>query len=322
MDGEATQSQIGALLVALRMKGETIEEVAGFADGMRSRCIAVQTDRRPLVDTCGTGGGTFRAFNISTAAAFVAAYAGVAVAKHGNRAVSSVCGSADVLEALGIAIALPPERCAECIEEIGIAFLFAPAHHPAMMQVSAPRRELGIRTVFNLLGPLTNPAGATRQLMGVYDPRLCGLAAGALALLGSEHACVVNADLGIDEISTVGATRVAELRAGVVSEYRLDRKMLGLQGAEPDPAWFAPAATPVENARILRDVLAGSRDDHETMARRDMVAVNAAGALRVGGLADSWPEAVELAQRILASGGALQIVDRLAARHPASRCES
>ena len=221
MTGQATPSQIGALLIALRMKGETVEEVAGFAQAMRAHVVPVQTQRKPLLDTCGTGGSRFRVFNVSTAAAFVMAAAGVAVAKHGNRAMSGVCGSADVLEALGVRVNLTPEQCARCIEEIGIGFLFAQSHHPSMKHVGATRREIGVRSVFNLLGPLTNPAGATRQTLGVYDRRLCALAIGALRDLGSERAIVMHGDIGLDEISTLGATHISELRDGHIETLRL-----------------------------------------------------------------------------------------------------
>ncbi len=313
MDGQATPAQIGALLMALRLKGETVEEIAGFAQGMRARVVPVRPRRAPLLDTCGTGGSTFRVFNVSTASAFVAAAAGIAVAKHGNRAMTSVCGSADVLEALGVRIGLTPEECAACIDEVGIGFLFAPAHHPAMKQMSGPRREIGVRTIFNLLGPLTNPAGATLQAMGVYDPALCPLAAGALRDLGSARAIVVHGEVGMCEIATIGPTYVSELRDGQVTSYTLTPHDLGLEGPEPCPEDLAPAPTPEANAELVREVLAGKAESGPTLARRNLVAVNAAAALRVSGLAESWPEAVRLAQSILASGRALAVVDRLAA---------
>lgn len=313
MDGNATQAQIGALLVAMRMKGETVDEVTGCVDAMRARVVPVRAKRAPLLDTCGTGGSAFRVFNVSTAAAFVAAAAGAAVAKHGNRAVTGTCGSADVLEALGVRVVLTPEQCGECIDETGIAFLFAPHHHPAMKEVSGPRREIGVRSVFNLLGPLTNPAGATLQVMGVYDGALTTLAAGALRALGSERALVLHAEIGMDEVSTIGPTRVSELRGGEVLNYQLTPRDLGLEGPEPDPDDLAPAATPEENAAILRSVLAGSERGRRTEARRTLVAVNAAASLRVCGLAEEWPEAVRLAQRIIATGDALRQVERLAA---------
>ncbi|HLV78853.1 MAG TPA: anthranilate phosphoribosyltransferase [Chthonomonadaceae bacterium] len=313
MEGQATAAQVGALLIALRMKGETVEEVAGFARGMRARVVAVPARRRPLLDTCGTGGSAFRTFNVSTAAAFVAAAAGAAVAKHGNRAISGVCGSADVLEALGVRVGLSPEACAACIDEVGVGFLFAPAHHPAMKQVSGPRRELGVRTVFNLLGPLTNPAGATHQVMGVYDADLLPLAAGALRELGSVGAIILHGQIGLDEMSTLGPTRVCELRDGLITETILTPRDLGLTGPEPCPEDLAPAPTPEENAALVREVLAGQADDRPARARRDLVAVNAAAALRVCGLAESWPEAVRRAHQVIASGEPLALLDRLAA---------
>jgi len=312
MDGLATPAQVGALLVALRMKGETVEEVTGFVQAMRARVVAVRARSAPLLDTCGTGGSAFRVFNVSTAAAFVAAAAGAVVAKHGNRAMSGVCGSADVLEALGVRVSLTPEQCAECIDAVGIGFLFAPHHHPAMKQVSGPRREIGVRSVFNLLGPLTNPAGATRQVMGVYDGGLTSLAAGALRELGSERALVLHGEIGLDEISIIGPTRVSELRDGIVTDYILAPRDFGMDCAEPDPADIAPASDPAENAEILRDVLSGVPGDGRARARRDLVAVNAAASLRVCGLAEEWPEAVDLAKRILASGAAFEKVQNLA----------
>lgn len=313
MDGEATPAQIAALLVGLRMKGETVEEIAGFAEGMRSRLVPVCPRRRELLDTCGTGGSPFRVFNVSTAAALVAAAAGLGVAKHGNRAMTGVCGSADVLEALGVRVGLSPERSASCIDEVGIAFLFAQSHHPAMKQVSGPRREIGVRTLFNLLGPLANPAGATRQVMGVYAPELVALAAGALRELGSERALVVHGEIGLDEISTLRRTQVSELRGGEITHYTLTPQELGLDAPEPDPDALAPAATPEENAALVREVLAGRADSAAAIARHNLVAVNAAASLRVSGLADSWPDAVRLAQSLLASGKALVVLNRLAA---------
>ena len=311
MDGLATPAQIGALLVALRMKGETVEEVTGCVEAMRSRVVPVRPRSTPLLDTCGTGGSAFRVFNVSTAAAFVAAAAGIPGAKHGNRAMSGVCGSADVLEALGIRVTLTPEQCAACIDAVGIGFLFAPHHHPAMKQVVGPRREIGVRSIFNLLGPLTNPAGATRQVMGVYDGSLTALAAGALRELGSERALVLYGEIGLDEISTIGPTRVSELRDGEIRDYVLRPRDLGLDCAEPNPKDLAPGAAPEENARILRDVLSGEAPDERTRARRDLVAVNAAASLRVSGLAEAWPEAVRMALRILDSGEAYRKAERL-----------
>ena len=313
MTGQATPSQVGALLIALRMKGETVEEVSGFAQAMRAHVVPVRTQRKPLLDTCGTGGSRFRVFNVSTACAFVLAAAGVAVAKHGNRAMTGVCGSADVLEALGVRVSLTPEQCARCIEEVGIGFLFAQSHHPSMKHVGPTRREIGVRSVFNLLGPLTNPAGATLQTLGVYDRRLCALAIGALRDLGSERAIVMHGDVGLDEISTLGATHISELRDGSIEDYVLTPHDLGLCRLEPRPLDLAPRETPHANADLLREVLGGAQADRAEQARQDLTAVNAAASLRVCGLAETWLDAVELARTILRSGKALQILDTLSA---------
>lgn len=313
MDGKATASQMGALLVALRMKGETAVEVAAFARSLRARAVQVRPRRTPLLDTCGTGGSAFRVFNVSTAAAFVAAAAGAVVAKHGNRAMSGVCGSADVLEALGVRIDLTPQQCADCIDEVGVGFLFAPSHHPAMKQVGPTRREIGVRSIFNLVGPLANPAAATRQVMGVYDGALCGVAARALKELGSEQAIVVHGEIGLDEISTIGRTRVSELRGDVVTDYVLSPADLGFDGPEPRPEYLAPLATPAENAALLREALGANRDGEVVVARRNLIAVNAAACLRACGLADGWPEAVRLVTNIMVSGQALSVLDRLVA---------
>ncbi|MCS6776820.1 MAG: anthranilate phosphoribosyltransferase [Chthonomonadaceae bacterium] len=318
MQGQATPAQIGALLVALRMKGETVEEVAGFAAAMRQHVVPVRTLRQPLIDTCGTGGSTFRVFNVSTAAAFVTAAAGLAVAKHGNRRVTGICGSADVLEALGVTIDLDPPSCAACIDAVGIGFLFAPNHHPALKHVGGPRREIGVRSLFNLLGPLTNPAGASRQVMGVYEASACRLACGALQRLGCERAIVVHAAIGLDEIATIGETSVCELRGGEILEYTLTPERLGLQGADPHPADLAPADTPAGNAMLMREVLSGKAETQAQKARRDLVAVNAAAALRVGDLVEDWPEAVQRAQRILATGAARDVLEQLIAFQRAS----
>jgi anthranilate phosphoribosyltransferase len=311
MDGNATAAQAGALLAALALKGETVAEVTAFAHGMRRRVTPVSPRRFPLLDTCGTGGSAFRVFNVSTAAALIATAAGATVAKHGNRAMSGICGSADVLEALGVNITLSPAQIAECIDRTGIGFLFAQTHHPAMKNVGPIRRELGARTIFNLLGPLSNPAGATRQVMGVYQPHLCGLVARVLQNLGSERVIVMHGDVGLDEISTIGSTQVSELREGAIVDYVLHSEDLGLDGPEPDPADFAPLPTPAENAALLRDVLTVAVDDKATRARRDLVAVNAAASLRVWGVADAWPDAVRLARRVIAEGEPLAVLARL-----------
>lgn len=313
MDGRATPAQIGALLTALRMKGETLDEVTGFALGLRARSVPVCPRRQPLLDTCGTGGGTFRVFNVSTAAAFVAAAAGIAVAKHGNRAATGVCGSADVLEALGARLPLSPERAAACIDAEGIAFLFAQSHHPAMKNAAGPRREIGIRTLFNLVGPLSNPAGATLQVMGVSEPRLVPLAAGALAALGARRALVAHGEIGLCEIATSGITQISELRDGEIHHYQLTPAHLGLSGTEPAPDSLAPAATPAANAVLLQRTLSGFAGSPDERARLDLVAVNAAAALRVGGLVEEWPDAVELARSVLESGAAARLLDRFVA---------
>lgn len=313
MDGQATPAQMGALLTALHIKGETVEEITGFALGMRARMTAVRPRRFPLLDTCGMGGSRIRVFNVSTAAAFAAAATGIAVAKHGNRAMTGTCGSADVLEALGIRVGLTPEQSADCIDEIGIGFLFAPSHHPAMKQVSGPRREIGIRTIFNLVGPITNPAGASRQVMGVPHPDFCPLVAGALRELGSERVIIVHGEIGMGEISTLGPTQVSELLHGQIVNYTLTPHDLIPDAPEPDLDDLAPALTADANADRVREALAGTADTPAALARRNLVAVNAAASLRVSGMAETWPEAVRMAQNVLESGSALQVVERLAA---------
>jgi len=313
MRGEATEAQIGGLLVALRIKGESVEEIAGFAETMRAHALAVKARRKPLLDTCGTGGSSFRVFNVSTAAAFVAAAAGVGVAKHGNRAASGVCGSADVLEALGVRVDLSPEQCAECIDKVGIGFLFARSHHPAMRHVSAARREIGVRSVFNLLGPLTNPAGASLQVMGVYDSALCPLVIAALKALGSERALVIHSEPGIDELSTFSSNRICELRDGEITDRTFSPSDLGVTHALTDTALLAPAPTPEANAEILRESLGEGPLTPSAEARRSMVALNAAAALRVAGVADAWAEAFQQANAIITSGAALQVLDSLIA---------
>ncbi len=311
MEGEATPAQIGAFLVALRMKGETVEEAAAFAKALRARVVSVHPKRKPLLDTCGTGGSAVKTFNVSTTSAFVLAGAGVAVAKHGNRAMSGVCGSADVLEALGVRLDLSAERLADCIDEVGIGFLFAQRHHPAMKQVAVPRREVGIRTLFNLLGPLTNPAGATLQVMGVYDSALCPLAIGTLRELGAERALVLHGEVGMVEVSTVGKTRYAELRDGNITEGALTPEDFGLFSPLPNLEDLAPALTPAENANLLRDVLRGKQATPQDTARRNIVAVNAAVSLVVAGLAEDWRDGYQQALQGIDSGKALDSLERL-----------
>ena len=306
MRGEATHVQTAALLTALRIKGETTEEIAGLAQVMREHSVKVTTSRTPLVDTCGTGGDTVKTFNVSTAAAFVAAGAGAAVAKHGNRAASSKSGAADVLEALGVNLALDAEGVGRCLDKVGIGFLFARNHHPAMKHVGPVRAELGIRTVFNALGPLTNPAGATRQVLGVYDPALCRPLAEVLLALGSEHVLVVHGMVGLDEIATFGETVVAEGNDGAVREYKLTAADLGLQESSAEAVHSADSHE--ESAAILRAILSG-----ELGPRRELVLANAAAALYVAGLAETLRAGVSVAEESIDSGAALAKLDELIA---------
>jgi anthranilate phosphoribosyltransferase len=274
MTGEATPAQIGGYLVALRMKGETVDEITGSARAMRAQATRLPLNKNgdPLLDTAGTGGDGAHTFNISTAAAFILAGAGAKVAKHGNRAASSRCGSADVLSALGIPLGLTPDQVSECIEQVGIGFMFAPAFHPAMKHAIGPRRELGQRTIFNVLGPLTNPAGATHQLIGVYDSNLTHPIAAVLGELGGEAAFVVHGYGGLDELTTSGPNRVSQLRGGRVETFDLDARDFGLRPASPETL---RGGDPQQNAAMLRDLLA-ARDDSP---RRDVVLFNAAMAL-------------------------------------------
>jgi len=305
MDGEVEEAQIAALLVALAMKGETPDEIAGAAAAMRARVRVVPHAVAGVVDTCGTGGDGRGTFNISTAAAFVAAAAGVPVAKHGNRAISSRSGSADVLAALGVRIEIEPEEAGRQLEEIGLAFLFAPRLHPAMKAVAPVRRALGVRTVFNLLGPLTNPAGARRQVLGVFARERVEPVAQVLAELGAEHALVVHGEDGTDEITTAGRTFVAEVRDGEVSSYELDAAELGAPRAAP--AALA-GGTPEENAVALESLLAG-----EGSALAEIVAVNAGAALYVGGVAPDLATGYARAKEILDSGEARTVLEKLRA---------
>jgi anthranilate phosphoribosyltransferase len=296
MGGCVTPAQTGAFLVALVMKGEHIDEIVGAARAMRHAATRVTT-RCEVVDTCGTGGDMRHTFNISTAAAFIAAGAGLAVAKHGNRAMSGSVGGADVLEALGVRIELSPERVAACLDEIGLAFLFAPLFHPAMRHVAGPRREIGVRTIFNLLGPLINPAGATVQLLGVFAREWVEPLAHALARLGSRRAMVVHADDGLDELSLTGPSQVAELRDGAVHTYRFDPGSVGLPSCRLDELGGGDAA---ENARIVRAVLGG----RGTTAQMHVALLNAAAALWVGGKADDLRHGLALARAAIDSGAA------------------
>ncbi len=306
MSGEASPVQIGAFLVAMRMKGETVEEVAEFARVMRQHARQVKAGRRPLVDTCGTGGDAIKTFNVSTAAAFVAAGAGAAIAKHGNRSVTSKCGSADVLEALNVRFDLTPEEAAKAIDEIGIGFMFAPSYHPAMKHAMPVRRELGLRTVFNMLGPLTNPAGADAQVLGVYSPELTGLHGGVLRSLGSTRAFVVHGAGGLDELSTLGETRVTELKDGALTTYELLPEDVGLARASGPEA--IQGATPEENARLLTAILNGERGP-----ARDIVVLNAAAAVAAAGLADTIGEGVAVAAASIDCGAAAEKLQQLQA---------
>jgi anthranilate phosphoribosyltransferase len=305
MSGEATPAQIGGFLVALRAKGERADEIAGCAEAMRERVVPVRPAREDLVDTAGTGGDGMRTINISTAAALVAAAAGAGVAKHGNRAVSSACGSADVLEALGFELELPPERIAGSIDRLGFGFLFAPAHHPAMRHAAPVRRELATRTVFNILGPLTNPAGAQAQVVGVYAPELVRTMAEVLSRLGARRAFVVHGAEGIDELSPAGPNLVCEVVDGTVTERTLDPLDLGV--ARCATAELA-GGSPAENADAIREVFAGAGG-----GRRDAILLNAACAIVAAGCAGDLGEGLEAARHALDSGAAGERLEALAA---------
>jgi anthranilate phosphoribosyltransferase len=305
MQGETTPAQIAGFLVALRAKGETADEIAGCADAMRAHVLPVRPQRDDLVDTAGTGGDGARTLNISTAAALVAAAAGAGVAKHGNRAVSSASGSADVLEALGFELEQPPERIARSIDELGFGFLFAPAHHPAMRHAAAVRRELATRTVFNVLGPLTNPAGARAQIVGVYSPELVRTIAEVLAQLGARRAFVVHGAGGIDELSPCGPNQVCEVVGGGVRERTIDPAELGVEPCSPDELRGGSAG---ENAQAIRDVFAGARG-----AAREAILLNAAGAIAAAGHAEDLREGLDKARAAVDSGEAAERLDRLVA---------
>ncbi|MFN4133154.1 MAG: anthranilate phosphoribosyltransferase [Candidatus Hadarchaeales archaeon] len=303
MKGEATEAQMAAFLTALRLKGETVDEITAFARVMREFATKINPSRRPLVDTCGTGGDRIKTFNISTAAMFVVAGAGVAVAKHGNRSVTSKAGSADVVEALGVKIDLPPSEVERCIDEIGLGFMFAPLFHPAMKQVAKVRREMGIRTVFNILGPLTNPAGATAQLLGVFDEAMTEKMARVLLKLGSERAMVVHGIDGLDEISTIGKTKIAEVREGKVVTRVVQPEDFWMRRASPADLG---GMTVEENARVLLRVLKGEKGP-----RRDIVVLNAAAALVVGGLVEDILEGIPIAEESIDSGMAYRKLQEL-----------
>jgi len=305
MDGEATPAQISALIVGMRMKGETVDEIVGFARAMRERATPVRPTAVRYIDTCGTGGDGLHTFNVSTTTAFVVAGAGVAVAKHGNRAVSSSAGSADVLEALGVDISLDAAAMARCVDECGVGFLFAQSLHASMRHAGPTRREIGIRTVFNILGPLTNPAGATRQLLGVYDANLAPLMAEVAGRLGAERTLVVNGHPGMDEVSASGPTTIAEYDAvaGGVRTYTVTPEELGIARTSLADIAGGDAAA---NAVLVRAVLAGERG-----ARRDVVLMNAAAALCAAGEVDDLVDGVVRARDAIDSGRALESLERL-----------
>jgi anthranilate phosphoribosyltransferase len=304
MAGDASEVETAAVLIALRTKGETVPEIVGLARTMRALAKPVECSRGDLVDTAGTGGGR-QTFNVSTTAALIAAGAGCAVAKHGNRSNTSKCGSADLLEALGVNIEIEPEQVGRCIDDVGFGFMFAPRHHAAMKHVMPARKALGVRTIFNFLGPLTNPAGANRQLLGVADRRYQETIAEALIGLGSERALVVSAEDGLDELSLAARTRVIEVAEGRTSEWFAEPGQFGLAPAELDRV---AGGTPEENAAVSRAVLAGEPGPH-----RDLVLLNAAAALYVGGLAADLEEGVGKAAEAIDSGAAAKVLERLQA---------
>ncbi len=303
MSGTATPAQIACFLTALRLKGETIDEITGFAQVMREKVTPIRCERQDVVDTCGTGGDGLLTFNISTCAGFVAAGAGVAIAKHGNRSVSSGCGSADVLKELGVKVDAEPAVMEKCIGQVGIGFLFAPKLHLAMKYAIGPRREIAIRTVFNILGPLTNPAGAKRQLLGVYDGALTDTMARVLGKLGSQRVFVVHGEDGLDEISTTGSTQVTELDESGVKTYTLHPEDFELPVCCIEDLKGGDAAA---NAAILKEVLGGEKGP-----RRDIVLLNSAAAIVAGGKAGDIKEGLEVAAEAIDSGAAMQKVNDL-----------
>jgi len=307
MAGNASEVQIAAFLIALRTKGETVEELAGLARTMRALAAPVRVARENLLDTAGTGGGR-QTFNVSTTAALIAAGAGCTIAKHGNRSATGLSGSADVLEALGARIDLTPEAVARCIEEVGFGFMFAPAHHQATRYVIPVRRELAVRTIFNFLGPLTNPAGASRQLIGVSDPDYLETMAGALILLGTEHALLVSSEDGLDELSISAPTLVVEVAGPQLSRYTVTPEDVSLERA---PASAVPGGDPQQNAEIARRIFAGERG-----APRDLAVLNGGAAIYAGGGANSLREGVRAAERAIDSGATAEALERfLAATH-------
>lgn len=306
MEGKATDAQISAFLISLRMKGETIEEIIGCAKKMKEKANRINPKVKYLVDTCGTGGDKSNTFNISTAAAFVVAGSGVAVAKHGNKSVSSKCGSADVLSALGVNIQLQPEEVKKCIEEIGIGFMFAPLFHPAMKYVMNARKEVGVRTVFNILGPLTNPANAKCQVIGVFSPELLETMASVLKNLGSKHVMVVNGNVGenkLDEISISGKTKICELKNNIINTYDLNPEDFGFKLS---PLTDILGGNAEENAKIIIDILKGKKGP-----KRDIVLLNAGAAIYVSDKVTNIKEGIEIARQSIDSGNAMKKLEEL-----------
>jgi anthranilate phosphoribosyltransferase len=302
MTGKASDAQIASFLTALRMKGETVEEITALATVMRRFCCNIRPSvSGRLVDTCGTGGDALKTFNVSTVAAFIAAGAGVPIAKHGNRSVTSKCGSADLLEAFGFNLNMPPEAVEKSIEDIGIGFMFAPVFHPAMKYAIGPRREIGIRTVFNILGPLTNPAGAKAQLLGVYDENLLRPIASVLKNLGVESAILVHGAGGLDEISITGRTKVFQVKDGKILKRYIEPEDLGFRRASPD---LITVSSKDESVRVAYEILRNLANDQKLASKRDMAILNAAAAIFVGGGAKTLSEAVEEARESLENGAA------------------
>lgn len=309
MKGEASATQIAAFLMGMRVRGDTAETIAGAARALRRAMVALSVDDpESLVDTCGTGGGTVRTFNISTAAALVAAGAGVRIAKHGNRSFTSNCGSADVLEALGVRIDVPVETMERALREAGIVFMFAPLMHPAMRHVGPVRRELAVPTVMNVIGPLANPAGAGRQVVGVADPTRVPVIAGALASLGARHALVVHGEPGLDELSPLGVTHIVEILGGTVQAWEIDPARFNLTASSADEL---AGASPEENARVILEVLAGRGE----RGARSAVVLNAAAAVYVSGRVKSFDAAVEEATGALDRGAGMEALERLRAAY-------
>ncbi len=304
MEGEASPAQIGSFLTALRLKGETVNEIVGAAKVMREKALKVRFEAPVLVDTCGTGGDGSNTFNISTTAAFIVAAAGIPVAKHGNRAVSSNCGSADLLEALGIKVDMPPEKVEQCLQEAGIGFMFAPAFHLAMKHAIGPRRELGFRTIFNILGPLTNPARANCQLLGVYLPELTEVIAEVLQRLGVKRAMVVHGGGGLDELSLEGENKVSFLKDGSINTFTFKAEDVGLKAAANQ---LLQGEHPVENARLTEAILSGK----EQGPKYEVVLLNAAAALMVSGLADDFKAGIALAEELIKTGRAYEKLQQL-----------